>query len=185
MTVYRASRGALCGAALLSTALLLGGCFDPKSDDTRGYTKAPLEHAGWIVKGEEQTAMNRIGTPTQTRAEVIEMPPAAPAATGPVKAAVLAPGVTEAMVEDGRKLFSANTCVGCHGGDGAGTPIAPQLSDATWLNITGDYNEIVTVITNGVAMPKQYPAPMLPKGGAAITDEQIKNIAAYIYSISH
>ncbi len=180
----RAFRGVRCGVSLLTAALMLTGCMDPKSDDKRGYTKAPLEHAGWVVKGEEVTAMNKLGSPNQVRGEIVEVPEA-PKVTGPVKAAVLAPGVTQAMVDDGRKLYSANTCVGCHGGEGAGSPIAPQLSDKTWLNITGDYPEIVTVITNGVAAPKQFPAPMPAKGGAAITDDQIKNLAAYIYSISH
>ncbi|MEO5510964.1 MAG: cytochrome c [Longimicrobiales bacterium] len=185
MIVYRASRGTLCGVSLLTTALLLTGCFDPKSDDKRGYTKAPLEHAGWVVKGEQQTAMNKIGAPNQTRADVIEVADAPKAVTGPVKPAVLAPGVTQAMVDDGRKLFSTNTCVGCHGAEGAGTALAPQLSDKTWLNMNGDYDAIVTTITNGVAVPKQHPAPMPPMGGSALTAEQVKSVAAYIYSISH
>jgi mono/diheme cytochrome c family protein len=181
----RVFRGALCGVAMLTVAVLLTGCRDPNSDDSRGYTKAPLEHAGWVVKGEPTPAMREIGTPNQVRPVIVEVPEEPKAAAGPAKAAVLAPGVTQAMVDDGRKLFSGNTCVGCHGAEGAGTPIAPQLSDKTWLNITGDYPEIVGIITSGVPKPKQYPAPMPPKGGAAITDDQIKNLAAYIYSISH
>jgi mono/diheme cytochrome c family protein len=186
MITDRASRGTLGGAALLTVALLLTGCMDPHTNDKRGYTKAPLEHAGWVIKGEPEGAMREIGEPNQTHASVIEMPAPAPAAAAaPAKPAVLAPGATQEMVDEGRKLFAGNTCVGCHGAEGAGTALAPQLSDKTWINISGNYDEIVATITNGVPNPKEHPAAMPPKGGAAISDAQIKSIAAYIYSISH
>jgi mono/diheme cytochrome c family protein len=187
MIVHRAFRGTLFSVALFTAAVLVTGCMDPKSDDKRGYTKAPLEHAGWVVKGEEEGAMRKLGTPNQTRAEIIEVAetPKAAAPTGPAKPAVLAAGVTQAMVDDGRKLFNANPCFACHGTDGAGTPIAPQLSDKTWINLDGSYPEIIKIINNGVPKPKEHAGMMPPKGGAVLSDDQVKNIAAYIYSISH
>ena len=72
MTSGRAYCGTLC-SALLSAAVLLTGCGDPKTNDKRGYTKAPLEHAGWVVKGEEAGAMRKLGHPNQTTAQVIEV----------------------------------------------------------------------------------------------------------------
>ena len=185
MMSYRVHRGAVFGAAFVGVVGLLTGCGDPKTSDRRGYTKAPLEHAGWVVKGEKSGAMRELGTPNQTHAEIIQVAAEPAKAAGPAKPAVLAPGVTEQMVTDGEKLFKGNSCIGCHGGDANGTPMAPALTDKTWLNISGNYDEIVTIITNGVPKPKSHPAAMPPKGGAPLTDEQVKNVAAYIYSISH
>ena len=94
-------------------------------------------------------------------------------------------GVTQAMVDEGQELF-ANPCVGCHGTGGAGSPSAPPLDDAQWLNISGAYPEIVQVIANGVASPKEYPGVMLPKGGRGdLTDAQVRALAAYVYALSH
>jgi hypothetical protein len=42
----------------------------------------------------------------------------------------------------------------------------------------------VQVVTNGVPQPKQHPAPMPPKGGAPLTDQQVRAVAAYVFSIS-
>ena len=104
---------------------------------------------------------------------------------GPQLANVTLPaGVTPAMVEQGQQNFAL--CAGCHGANGAGTPIAPALNDNQWLNISGnDFDELVQVITTGVPQPKQYPAGMPPKGGGAFTDEQVRALAAYVYALSH
>jgi mono/diheme cytochrome c family protein len=186
MMSCRAHRGTLRTVSFIAGALLLTGCMDPKTDDTRGYTKAPLEHAGWVVKGEEAGAMRQLGTPNQTRAEIIEVAAKAPAAAaGPAKPAVLAPGVTEQMVTDGDKLFHSSTCIGCHGADAGGTPMAPALNDKAWINLSGSYDEITSTIIAGVPKPKEHPGPMPPKGGSALTDDEVKKVAAYIYSISH
>ena len=40
-------------------------------------------------------------------------------------------------------------------------------------------------MTTGVPKPKEHPAPMPPKGGAPLTDDQVKAVAAYVYSLSH
>jgi mono/diheme cytochrome c family protein len=93
-------------------------------------------------------------------------------------------GVTQAMVDQGQDLFGT-TCSACHGAAGAGTTTAPALSDARWINITGAYPEIVTIITTGVPQPKEHPAPMPPKGGGAFDDAQVRALAAYVYALSH
>jgi mono/diheme cytochrome c family protein len=36
-----------------------------------------------------------------------------------------------------------------------------------------------------VVAQKQHPSPMPPMGGAQLTEEQVRALAAYIYSISH
>jgi mono/diheme cytochrome c family protein len=115
-------------------------------------------------------------------------PAAEPAATEPAAAAPameMPAGVTQAMIAEGKTIFeSTGLCLTCHGIDAKGTPLAPNLTDEEWLNISGRvYDEIVTNIMNGVAQPKQHPSPMPPKGGAPITDEQVKAVGAYVWSL--
>lgn len=93
-------------------------------------------------------------------------------------------GVTQAMVEQGQQAYGT-VCTACHGPGGAGTPAGPQLNDGEWLNISGAYEEIVTIINNGVPNPKQYPGGMPPRGGGNFNDEQVRAIAAYVFAISH
>jgi mono/diheme cytochrome c family protein len=95
-------------------------------------------------------------------------------------------GVTAAMVAEGKEIFAgAGLCASCHGPDGTGTPIAPALNDAAWLNIDGAYPNIVTLVTTGVATPKEHPVPMAPKGGTNLSDDQVKAVAAYVWSLTN
>jgi mono/diheme cytochrome c family protein len=114
--------------------------------------------------------------------------PAAQPAPAPAPAAApanLPAGVTQDMVTQGQQIFtSAGNCYTCHGVDGTGTALAPNLTDAEWLNNNGTFDEIVSVIKTGVAQPKDktHPAPMPAMGGAALTDDQVKSVAAYVWS---
>jgi hypothetical protein len=113
-----------------------------------------------------------------------EAPPSQPAPS-----AVTAPGcppVAPAVVSEGRRIFaSTGNCYTCHGPDAGGTALAPSLHAHRWLNITGSYESIVGLVTSGVPQPKQHPAPMPPKGGAALSGHQVCAVAAYVYSLSH
>lgn len=93
-------------------------------------------------------------------------------------------GVTQAMVEEGSKLF-ANPCAACHGPAAQGTPAAPSLADAEWLNISGSFDEIVQTIHTGVPQPKSHPGSMPPLGGGSFTDDQVRQLAAYVFALSH
>jgi mono/diheme cytochrome c family protein len=93
-------------------------------------------------------------------------------------------GVTQAMVDQGQQAFGT-VCAACHGPGGKGTASAPALNDNQWIWITGQYPEIVARIKEGVPQPKQHPAPMPPRGGGSFTDEQVNQIAAYVYALSH
>lgn len=88
----------------------------------------------------------------------------------------------------GQSIFrgeaAGGTCATCHGPDGKGTQLAPDLTDAQWHNGDGSYGFIVKTITTGVSKPMQYPAPMPPMGGAQLTPEQVRAVAAYVYSVS-
>lgn len=126
------------------------------------------------------------GTPDTTSAT---QPPAAttpPAGTPPAGAAQLPEGVTPEMVTAGQQVFQGEgICITCHGPDATGTPLAPNLTDQTWINIDGSYDAIVQLVTNGVPQPVEHPSPMPAKGGSQITDQQVREVAAYVYSLSH
>lgn len=115
-------------------------------------------------------------------------PPLPPGAFGgaatPVIATSLPTGVTQEMVNEGQELFGT-VCVACHGAGGAGSTIAPPLNDDDWLNVSGEYEEIITIINNGVAQPVEYPAPMPPQGGGNFTDDEVQALGAYVYALSH
>jgi mono/diheme cytochrome c family protein len=77
------------------------------------------------------------------------------------------------------------TCYACHGQDGKGSAVGPDLTDGEWLNTDGSLEGIVKTIKSGVPSPKKAPAPMPPMGGSTLTDEQVQAVAAYEYSLSH
>lgn len=181
-------RRQLVGLLVIAAA----ACGDPDTTDTRGYTKAPLEEPTVLVRGEAATEMSRLGEPILPAAPIYEAeepadsPQATPAPTRQPAAAPQVPaGATEADVQQGQQLFaSTGNCFTCHGQTGGGSGMAPALNDAQWLNIDGSFASIQQAINSGVQVPKQFPAPMPAKGGAQLTDQQVKQIAAYVYSIS-
>ncbi|HSJ62264.1 MAG TPA: c-type cytochrome [Gemmatimonadaceae bacterium] len=100
-------------------------------------------------------------------------------------------GITADMVALGNELYhgrQANAiCYTCHGMDATGGPgnLGPNLTDAQWLHSDGSYGGILGTIRAGVAQPVQAPGPMPPMGGAALTEEQLRAVAAYVYSLTH
>ncbi|CAN5693820.1 hypothetical protein BH23GEM9_BH23GEM9_21290 [soil metagenome] len=167
--------------------LVAAGCGDPNMRENRGYTKAPLERPGIIARAEQPGEMARFGGPRRLNTDRIELPEAPPAAAeaAPREAVDLPEGVTEEMVTQGEQLFaSSGNCFTCHGQAGAGAPLAPALNDGDWLHIDGSFDELVRIINAGVATPVQFMVPMPARGGAAISEEQVRQIAAYVYAIS-
>ena len=94
-------------------------------------------------------------------------------------------GVTQEMVTQGKTIFETSTCWTCHGMDAAGGPLAPSLRDTDWLNNDGSYEGIVEIVRVGVPQPVEHPGVMPPMGGAQLTEEQIRQVSAYVYAISH
>lgn len=114
---------------------------------------------------------------------------AAPVPAAPMAVAALPAGVTPAMRAVGDSIFHKGSCQRCHGMDAKGTVRGPDLTDNTWSQISGAYSEIVEIVTTGVpkAKIKMAGAPfgMNPRGGINLTDEQVRDVAAYVYSLSH
>lgn len=113
------------------------------------------------------------------------MAPAAPAGT-PAAAAGMPAGVTASMIAQGQALYVGDAlCASCHGEDGTGTGIGPDLTDATWLAIDGSFDSILRVIIDGVAEPQAHMVPMAPMGGSDINEAQARAVAAYVWSLSN
>lgn len=137
-------------------------------------TVAALACGGGDDTGGDAGAVDSMGAAT---------PPAPP----PAGTAMLPEGVTQEMVTAGQTIFTGQgICYTCHGQDGTGVEnLAPNLTDQEWLNTDGTYEGIVQTVTVGVPMPKQAAAPMPPMGGAQLTEQQVREVAAYVYSLSH
>ena len=92
------------------------------------------------------------------------------------------------MVKLGARVYSGQVggaaCTGCHGDHGQGSPLGPALTAHQWLWSDGSYAGIQKTITDGVPQPKKYRSPMPAMGGAQLSADQVKALAAYIYSIS-
>ena len=95
-------------------------------------------------------------------------------------------GVTQEMVAQGEQIFNQQICFSCHGANGVGSVLGPALTDQEWLNTDGSYEGIMGIVRTGVPQPVQFTSSaMPPMGGIQLTDEQIRQVAAYVYALSH
>jgi cbb3-type cytochrome c oxidase subunit III len=138
-----------------------------------------LALAACAESGEQEDAAANGGEPAATTTTDAATPAA------PTQTAGQPPqGATAEDVTAGQQLFTATgNCYTCHGPDAKGTALAPNLTDAEWINIGGTYDEIQTVVKTGVAQPKQHPAAMPAMGGATLSDDQVRQVAAYVWSL--
>jgi mono/diheme cytochrome c family protein len=82
-------------------------------------------------------------------------------------------------------LIPPTSCQACHGPDAKGTSVAPNLTDAEWINNDGTFPAIYKQIATGVPAPKKFLGVMPPFGGIPISPERHRAVAAYVYSLSH
>lgn len=128
--------------------------------------------------GETEEAAATGGEPSAAPATETNAPAAEQTAGTPPQ------GATAEDVTQGQVLFTSTAnCFTCHGPDGGGTALAPNLRDAEWINIDGTFAQIQQVVKEGVPTPKQHPAPMPAMGGANLTDDQVRQVAAYVWSL--
>ena len=167
MTTTRRIRAVPNGAVLLISATMSWAAAGCSCGDQRGGCGADTAAAG-----------------SQLTPVVESAAPATPAGRGGM--VVL---LTPQLVALGDSIFegqaAGGTCMTCHGPDAKGTQLAPDLTDDQWLNVDGSYQAIVNVVQNGVPTPKKHPAPMPPMGGSSLTPDQVRAVAAYVYSLSH
>jgi len=122
-----------------------------------------------------------LGTTTSRPAASVEDAPPSGTAERPA-------GVTDMMVQEGAQIYAgAGVCAACHGPDAKGV-VGPDLTDAEWLIGDGEYEQLVDQILEGVSADEatnELGAIMPPKGGAAISDTQVRAVAAYVWTLSH
>ena len=121
---------------------------------------------------------------TRTRFGLM-LPFAAVLATSPAAAQAPA-GVTPTAITQGDSIFhSKGNCYACHGANAQGA-VGPNLTDAEWIHSDGSYDAIVKQVTTGVPKEESKSGiPMPAKGGSSITDDEVKAVAAYVFSLSH
>ncbi len=141
--------------------------------------------------GAAATAGSVTPCPSATAAagDVVAAAAKPPEGTHPDAGAQLPEGVTPDMISLGNSVYHGQAggaaCAGCHGAKATGSPLGPDLTGKKWLWSDGSFSGILKSITDGVPQPKQYRSPMPPMGGAQLTPDQLKAVAAYVWSLSH
>lgn len=79
--------------------------------------------------------------------------------------------VTMTTIAQGDSIFNTVSCQKCHGKDGEGAANGPNLTTGKWEHGSVTYEDIVATITSGVQ--------------ALLTDDQVKAVGAYVYSLTH
>jgi glucose/arabinose dehydrogenase len=156
------------------------------SDDVGGWIYRIVYQGGAAAGG---GAVTPCPSATAAAGNIVAAPAKPPEGTHPDAGAPLPDGVTPEMVALGDRVSHGQVggapCAGCHGANGTGSPLGPDLSGKKWLWSDGSLAGILKSITEGVPNPKQYRSPMPPMGGAQLTPEQTKALAAYVWSLSH
>jgi mono/diheme cytochrome c family protein len=129
------------------------------------------------------TSFVLIGT---ARAQAQSTPENSSTPKAPASGTSSAAAVTPELIAQGDKIFHGpGNCYACHGTNAQGL-VGPNLTDAEWIHSKGTYEDIVAQVTKGV--PKEESKSgivMPPRGGSTISDDEVKAVAAYVYSLSH
>lgn len=94
------------------------------------------------------------------------------------------PELLQFAIAGGSAAFKVN-CVQCHGSGAQGSAGYPNLNDDEWL-WGGSIDEIYQTITHGIRDPQDDDARFseMPAFGDMLEPEQIKEVAAYVISLS-
>jgi glucose/arabinose dehydrogenase len=129
------------------------------------------------------------GATSVTKIAAAPAPKSAGAAAKAAHSLKAPPGATADDVALGARIFrgdaAGGNCTGCHGSDGKGSSVGPDLTSATWLWSDGSLKGLTQTITNGVPVPKKSLGAMPPKGGAPLSTADVHAVAAYVWAISH
>lgn len=103
---------------------------------------------------------------------------------------MLPAGVTAQMVVVGDSIFNApRSCENCHGKGGVDGRNGPNLTTGTYEHMDGSYSAIVKLIETGVPKDQikhpEHRFPMRPRGGHDLTDAQVGDVAAYVWTLGH
>lgn len=111
-----------------------------------------------------------------------EKTPAPAQASGPAATAAVSP---ELMAQGDKIFHGAGNCYACHGGNAEGL-VGPNLTDAEWIHSKGTLDDITAQVIHGVTKEESKSGIVMPpRGGSTISDDDVKAVAAYVYSLSH
>ena len=156
------------------------------ADDMKGRIYR-ITYAGGAPSGKPQfTPCPNLTAPAGEPARAAAKPPEG---TDPDAGLPVPSGATHEIVALGDRVYHGQVggapCAACHGANGSGTPLGPDLTKNKWLWSDGSWKGLTKTITEGVLVPKQYRAPMPANGGAQLTPAQAEAVAAYVWAISH
>ncbi|HYK34482.1 PQQ-dependent sugar dehydrogenase [Alloacidobacterium sp.] len=159
------------------------------SDDNKGRIYK-ITYTGGAQAGEPQfTPCPSLTAPAGEVVKAEAKPPEGTHSDAGTAALPVPPGATHDMVALGSRIYHGEvangTCTACHGENGAGTPLGPDLTKNKWLWSDGSWAGITKTITTGVSLPKQYRSPMPAGGGAQLTPDQASAVGAYVWALSH
>jgi glucose/arabinose dehydrogenase/mono/diheme cytochrome c family protein len=158
------------------------------ADDMKGRIYR-ITYVGGAAVGIDKTQFTACPSLTADAGEPVPADAKPPEGTHPDANAAVPPGSTRDVVELGDHIYhgqvAGGTCTACHGANGTGTPLGPDLTKNKWLWSDGSVAGLTKTITEGVSMPKQYRSAMPAMGGAQLTPAQTDAVAAYVWSLSH
>lgn len=159
----------------------------PASAPGESTTTGPRRVRGAVLAG-----VRRAVVPVLLSVVAVTMEPGLPLlpqAPSPARAVAqeLPEGVTPEAVEEGRRIFHGpGACVTCHGQGGEGvSSLGPDLTDEAWLHVDGSLASLQERIRAGVpAAISSVGVPMPPRGGVRLTDDDLRAVAAYVWTLS-
>jgi mono/diheme cytochrome c family protein len=83
-------------------------------------------------------------------------------------------------------FHGTGNCSACHGVAGVGTDSGPPLAQGVWLHGPDSYEGILERVVHGI--PRSYSTrdiAMPMRGWNNLSDTQVRDVAAYVWSISH
>ncbi|MEH3118666.1 MAG: hypothetical protein PGN25_14020 [Methylorubrum populi] len=69
--------------------------------------------------------------------------------------------------------------------DAKGSPVGADLTSGRWLWSDGSLAGIERTIANGVPEPKEHGGAMPPMDGVALSEPDLKAVAAYVWAVGH
>ncbi len=81
-----------------------------------------------------------------------------------------------ASLQEGKTIFKEMNCFACHGQNGEGNAIGPNLTDEYWIHGC-KIQDLVNTIKNGVPAKGMTPFKNL------LSDEKIQKVASYVLSL--
>jgi mono/diheme cytochrome c family protein len=109
-----------------------------------------------------------------------------PKPTAPASKDTAAPSISPELIAQGDKVFhGAGNCYACHGNNAEGL-VGPSLTDGEWIHSKGTLDEIAAQVIHGVPKAESKSGiEMPPRGGGTLSDDDVRAVAAYVYSLGH